>query len=297
MKQKVLITGGSGLLAVNWASLIREEADVVLGLHQRKVSLNDVDSHFIEFDSVDDVKRILDTERPDIVIHTVGLTSVEKCEKHPDLARYLNITLAEYVAKACALSGVAMVHISTDHLFSGKHAWSKETDVVDAQNEYGVTKAEAEYRVLEFCSKALVIRTNFFAWGPSYRQSFSDVIIESLRKNIPINLFSDVFYTPILIENLVTSTHELLNLNESGIFHIVGDQRLSKYEFGVLTAEKFGLDQSLLCPCHLADIPDLVQRPLDMSLSNQKVRGVLGHELGSADTQLEKLLLQEAFFL
>jgi len=295
MKQKVLITGGSGLLAVNWASSIREEADVVLGLHQRSVSLKGVKSHPVALNSVDDAKCLLDKEQPDIVIHTVGLTSVEGCEENPPLACYLNIELAENVAKACALMGVKLVHISTDHLFYGQKPLSIESDTVQPQNEYGRTKAEAEKRVLNIYPNALVIRTNFFGWGPSYRLSFSDRIISSLRNGVSIKLFTDVHYTPILIESLVSAVHELLNMNESGIFHIVGDQRLSKYEFGVLIAEKFGLDKNLLSPGHLADIPNLVQRPLDMSLSNAKISALLGRDMGSADSMIARLSMLESF--
>ena len=32
-KPKLLITGGSGLLALNWACAVRDEWDVILGTH------------------------------------------------------------------------------------------------------------------------------------------------------------------------------------------------------------------------------------------------------------------------
>ena len=57
--------------------------------------------------------------------------------------------------------------------------------------------------VSKILNNALIIRTNFFGWGTSYRQSFSDFVIDNLRKGNNITLFNDVFYTPILIETLV----------------------------------------------------------------------------------------------
>ena len=65
---------------------------------------------------------------------------------------------------------------------------------------YAATKVQAETRVLENYSKALIIRTNFYGWGTSYRKSFSDYIIESLRKKQLITLFDDVYYRMFIKE-------------------------------------------------------------------------------------------------
>ena len=79
------------------------------------------------------------------------------------------------------------------------------------------TKAESEITVLENHKEALIIRTNFYGWGLSYRKSFSDMIIGELRKGKRIKLFEDVFYTPILIDTLVKIVHSMINLREYGI--------------------------------------------------------------------------------
>ena len=293
MKKTILITGGSGLLAVNWAIQMRQKYHVVLLLNKRIISIDGVKSKQAPLGSVDDVCSVLDDICPDIVIHTVGLTSVELCESNPAKAYMLNTVIADYVAAACSRYNIKMVHISTDHLFSGENALVDEQAIVQPRNEYGRTKAEAENRVLEVCPGALVIRTNFFAWGTTYRKSFSDMIINHLRANKEVKLFTDVFYTPILIEALVAAVHELIAIKESGIFHVVGDERLSKYEFGVKVAEYFQQTSNLLQPCLLADRQELVCRPFDMSLSNAKVCRVLGHKMGSVNEQLQKLYLQE----
>jgi len=292
--KKILFTGGSGLLAINWAVAIRDQYDVCLGLHQRRISLTGVNERYISLESVDEVRCLLDDVQPDLVIHTVGLTSVEQCEKKPELARHVNVDLSECVAKACALTGVIMVHVSTDHLFSGQKPLCSECDFVEPQNEYGRTKAEAEERVLAVCPDALIIRTNFYGWGTTYRQSFSDNIIASLREGRPVRLFADVFYTPIVIESLVHAVHDLIALKESGILHVVGDERLSKYQFGVKIADQFQFDRELVHSCCLAERPGLVRRPLDMSLSNDKVCEALGYGLGRVDQQLKKLFEQES---
>ncbi|MFN5099380.1 MAG: SDR family oxidoreductase [Burkholderiaceae bacterium] len=294
MRSHILITGGAGLLALNWALAMRDRYSVVLGQHVREVRLTGIKNRRVSLESVDVVVAALEDIQPEAVIHTAGLTSIEKCEEDEARALYVNSELAENVAKACAKMNIPLVHISTDHLFSGEHASADEATPVQPLNVYAKTKADAEVRVMQAWPEALVIRTNFYCWGPSYRRSFSDTIIESLRAGKRLTLFKDVHYTPIVASELAGTCHELLDRQESGIFHVVGDESLSKYDFGHAIAEVFALDSSLISPGLIVERPSLVPRPLDMSLSNAKVRQLLGRSLGRVPEQLAILRAQEA---
>lgn len=293
MNSTVLITGGSGLLALNWAMAIRDHHSVILGLHDREIWLNGVKALRIDLESVDCLGRTFETLQPQIVVHAAGFTNVEECEAKPDLAQHINVGLATNVAQVCAQRGLPLVHISTDHLFSGETSLVDETHPIAPKNVYGCTKAEAELRILEAYPQALVIRTNFYGWGPVYRPSFSDIIIKALRSGQELTLFKDVFYTPILAEMVARIAHDLINLKASGIFHVVGDERISKYEFGLKIAEKFNLDSTLINPGFSANQPSLIQRPYDMSLSNKKTSDLLGRKLGGVEEGVARLHQQE----
>jgi dTDP-4-dehydrorhamnose reductase len=118
-------------------------------------------------------------------------------------------------------------------------------------------------------------------------------VIYSLRKKKYISLFCDVFYTPILIEKLVLISHDLINVNASGIFNVVGDNRVSKYDFGLLVARTFKLDPSLIYKSRISNDKNLVKRPLDMSLSNKKVSEFLNKKIGGLEEHLLILKYQE----
>lgn len=293
MAARVLITGGSGLLALNWALAIRDSHAVTLGLHERQISLHGVQSRPIDLESADSLAEVFDQARVGMVVHTAGLTNVDECEAKPDLARHINVGLAVNVARACAKLSLPLVHVSTDHLFPGTELMYTEVSPVAPINVYGQTKAEAELQVLRIHPQALVMRTNFYGWGTSYRRSFSDLVIRGLRSGNELTLFEDVFYTPILIEAAASAAHELVKMKECGIFHIVGDERISKYEFGLKVAKEFGLDTRLIKAGLLADQPALIQRPHDMSLSNRKIGALLGRKLGGISEQIARLHQQE----
>ena len=210
MKPRIFFTGGSGLLALNWARCIRNTHLVTLGLHKRKIHLKGAIAKEIDLSSVNAIEKEIELLQPDFLVHTVALTDVDKCEHDPALAYEVNVSLALKVAKACAQLGVQLVHISTDQLFSGDWPLVNESMRVNPLNTYGCTKAEAEFGVLASYPSALVVRTNFYGWGTSYRTSFSDFVIQGLRKGRILNLYEDVFYTPILIDSLVIVIHELI---------------------------------------------------------------------------------------
>jgi dTDP-4-dehydrorhamnose reductase len=289
----IFITGGSGLLAINWFFSKRNEYSVYLGLNEKKINPQDGCTINIDFSTVDSFENQLIEIRPILVIHTAGLTSVEKCETNPELAHRVNVDLSKIVASVTKKLNIPLVHISTDHLFDGMSSLMTEDEPINAINIYGITKGQAESAVVEINPNALIVRTNFYGWGTSYRKSFSDQIIQSLRNRQTLHLFDDVYYTPILAEDLIESVHELLEKKAKGIFNIVSDDRISKYDFGILIAEEFGQDKSLIQRSSFKDRSNLIRRPLDMSLSNQKVEDFLGRNLGTVKQHIAKLHQQE----
>jgi len=293
MQKKVLITGGSGLLAVNWALSIRDNYSVVLLLHNRKISMQGVDTEVASLNSSVQCCTILEKHKPDVVIHTAGLTSIERCEQDPELAHKVNVDLAENIAVACNEMNIKLIHISTDHLFSGDNQMAYEDNRVEPVNNYAKTKHQGELKVQESCKDALIVRTNFFGWGTKYRQSFSDFILNRLRENQPVDLFLDVFFTPILIGELVKKVHQLIDLDANGVFNVVGKERLSKFDFGVKLAKCFKLNLDLINGINIDDKSKLTKRPKDMSLSNAKLCKALQCEISSTDEQLQNFKEQE----
>ena len=293
MHKTILMTGGSGLLSTNWALSIRDEYKVTLLLHQKKISLLGVNTEIVSLSSLEECLSVLEKHQPDIVIHTAGLTNVEECESNPNLAQTVNVDLAKNIATACSNQGVKLVHISTDHLFLGDQEFSTEESVINPVNNYAKSKFLGEKQVLENCKDALIIRTNFYGWGTKYRQSFSDLILDKLKNNQQVDLFSDVFFTPILIDELSKRTHQLIDANTMGVFNIVSSERVSKYEFGIKLANCFNLDVGLINTVSINDKPNLVKRPKDMSLSNTKLCQMLNCEIATLDEQLQILKEQE----
>ena len=274
MQKKILFTGGSGLLALNSAVYLRNDYEVYLGLHSRIINLEGVHTCILDLENEQALEKELIRIKPDILINAAGMTNVEECELKPNEADNINAVVPGVLARLSKKLNIYFVHISTDHLFDGTKSFQTEEDTISPLNEYGKSKAKGEQEVLKNNNEALIVRTNFFGWGTSYRQSFSDFIVYSLRQEKKITLFEDVYYTPILIQTLIDQIQLLIKDKIKGIINIVSDERISKYDFGILIAELFGLDKSLIEKGSIKNNKSLIQRPSDMSLSNFKIKNL-----------------------
>ena len=274
MRKKILFTGGSGLLALNCALYLRDDFEVYLALHNRIINLQNVHTCKIDLENEQELEKELIRINPDILINAAGMSNVEECELKPNDAEKINAIVPGILARLSKKLNIYFVHISTDHLFDGTKCFQTEDDSISPLNEYGKSKAKGEQEVIKYNKDALIVRTNFFGWGTSYRQSFSDFIINSLRQEKKITLFSDVYFTPIFIQTLIDFIQILIKNNRSGIINIVSNERISKYEFGILIADVFGLNKNLIEKGSIENNKSLVQRPKDMSLSNIKMNKI-----------------------
>lgn len=288
-KLKVVITGGTGLLATNIVTQKKIEWDIIVLTRSNSHITPGVQIESSDlFDSIQ-TKKILEKFNPDILIHTAGLANVDECEKDYENAYRSNVLITKNIAKICDELKIKLVHISTDHFANELIPTSSENDIQLPVNIYAETKLLGDLAVGRHCPNALIIRTNFFGWGTDKRKSFSDFIIDNLRKNQEITLFEDVFYTPILIDELVESIESLVLKNASGIFNVVSNRKISKYEFGTATAKVFNLNSDLILRgSHKNKM--LTRRPSNMALSNVKLVNELGKKFDfNFEESLKKL--------
>ena len=285
----IVFTGGSSLLAQSWIKYEQPDYNYVLALHQRKLDNSKYKSVFLNYQDASHIAEQLERVKADIVVNCIGFTSVEDCEENPTQATQTNVEIANRIAGICNEMRIKLVHISTDHLFDGTNAFSDEQTLLSPLNTYGKTKGEGEQAILANNPDALVIRTNFFGWGPAYKASFSDKILKNLEAGKQNNLFDDVYYTPISVKTLSEKITLLVKKGGKGVFNICSNERITKYQFGLIIANVFGHENTLLHPSSIDEVANLTLRPKDMSLSNHKLCAFLGTSIPSLEEQIRAL--------
>lgn len=286
---KLFVTGISGLLGLNVALQARERYQVSGCYHSHPIALDGVDAAEVDVTATDALEQTLTRVRPDLIVHTAGLTNVEACEDNPLLAYRYNAEAAGNVAALARSLGARLAHVSTDHLFDGTMPWRTEADTPTPLNVYAETKRQAEVLVLQAYPDALLIRTNFFGWGPPIRRSFSDWILQALSAQRELTMFADVFFTPICINDLIDRVLALLMSGTTGICHVAGGERLTKYAFALETARVFGYPTELIRPISVDDFPFRARRPKDMSLRSRRAEDLLEAGMPTVRAGLERL--------
>ncbi len=138
--KKILLTGGSGLLALNWALYLRKNFEVYLGLHNKLISMSSVTTCLLDLENQSELERVLSQIRPSIIINTAGMTNVDECELHSDVAYKINSVIPGHLAKLAKNLGIYFIQISTDHLFDGLKSFTREQELIFPINVYGKSK-------------------------------------------------------------------------------------------------------------------------------------------------------------
>jgi len=182
-----------------------------------------------------DTAAMLETVAPSCVVNLVATTNVDECERSPHTAYLLNVrTVENLVAGLAGSEGTFLVQVSTDQVYDS-FGDSDESDVY-LTNTYALSKYTGELAALRM--PAAVLRTNFF--GPSRhpnRKSFSDWLLDNFREGKEFVAFTDVAFSPLLMDTLSAAIDKVLCQPAVGVFNLGSDQGMSKADFAVALAE------------------------------------------------------------
>jgi len=289
---KLLITGASGLLGINLALEAMREHEVI-GVDRgklRSAPFPVIKTNFFNSRAFDST---LDSTQPDWVINCAALANLEECEKHPDQARILNTDLPRDLAEACAQRNIKFIHLSTDAVFDGTSEGAyTEDDEPNPQGVYSQTKLDGEHTVLEANPNAIIARVNFFGWSLGGRRSLGEFFVNNLSEGRNVNGFTDVIFCPMWVNHLSRTLIEMLEKNLRGLYHAVGAQAMSKYQFGVEVARTFGLRESLISPQSVERSSLTAPRSHNLWLSIHKLSTDLGRDIPHVSTGLDGFYTQ-----
>ncbi len=289
---RLLVTGASGLLGLNLA-LEAMSAHEVVGVDRGRLVRAPFQVVKTDLLAPDAVETVLDAARPEWVVHCAAMADLEACEENPDLARRLNADLPGDLASACAARGIRLVHISTDAVFDGtKDGFYTEEDTPNPLGIYAQTKLAGERAVLNAYPGAIVVRVNFFGWSLGGRRSLAEFFFNNLTHNKSMSGFTDVVFCPMFVNHLAHVLLSMLEKRLSGLYHAVGPQAMSKYQFGVEIARKFSLPESEISPKSILSSSLTARRSHNLWLSTDKLSTALGAPLPEFSTGLDEFYIQ-----
>jgi dTDP-4-dehydrorhamnose reductase len=290
---KILITGASGLLGLNLAFQASGEGHTVFGaVNSQPINTQAftvIPSNLLVPGAVD---RLIEQTQPDWVIHCAALANLDACESDPELASKLNTELPRQLAQCVSKGGARLVHISTDSVFDGSRGNYSEEDKPNPLGVYSATKLAGEYAVAETDPTAIIARVVLYGWSPSGRRSLAEFFFNNLSQGKEVKGFTDVYFCPLLANDLAHLLMAMLVKKLHGLYHVVSSENLSKYEFGLRIARRFDLDASLIKPISFHQAGLKAARSPNLVLRTDKLSRDLGTPPPGIQSGVEKFYTQ-----
>ena len=234
-KSQAIFTGGSGLLGSEFRRILPD--------------VNYPSSKEFNVTKYNQMKKYLESNGCELIIHAAAFTSPPLIDKDPLKALETNIVGTSNVVKLCMEFDARLIYISTDYVFNGDKGNYQETDPVYPVNKYAWSKLGGEC-VVRMYDKSLIIRTTF---GPNvfpYEKAFTDQWTS--RESVSV---------------IVEKISRLIDKKLTGVIH-VGGKRKTVFEYAKSLDETKGMEK-----LSINDVPFDV--PVDTSLNCDKYEEII----------------------
>ena len=286
---KFLVTGSSGLVGSQVIKDLVEQNHVVFSCYHNEKPLCGTP---ILLDLTDESKIIqtIQETKPDSIIHLGAMTNVDLCETEKELATLINTKATEIFARQAAKQNTYFLYVSTDYVFDGINGMKKEDDLPNPLGFYGKSKLEGELTLNKLASSWCIARTSTPFGIHSKKKSFPLWVKENLEAKKEIPVLIDQFTSPTYVPNLSKMLIEIATRQISGIIHLAGNTRISRYEFAEIIADKLHLDKKFLIPKNADEMNWKAKRPKDSSLDVSLANEILNEKPQEIEQSLELFL-------
>jgi dTDP-4-dehydrorhamnose reductase len=213
---------------------------------------------------------------PELIIHTGGLTDVDRCEQEAELAERVNGTATGEIAKAARILGAHVTYVSTDYVFDGEAGNYDETAKPNPVSQYGRSKLFGERLLSETGGDYCIARPSvIYGWGRSWRPNYALFVVKALEEKREVKAAYDMYCSPTLNTSLAQMLLELATRRLTGVFHVAGATRTSRLDFAKEIAAEFSLNPSGITRVNSRMLNLRARRPYDSSLSVGKAARTL----------------------
>ena len=275
MKQRILITGGSGLLG-QYLNLFADKENEILTLYNHHIgNCNNFNSTKVNIENFNVLDEIFTSFKPNIVIHTAAITNPVPKENQTAKDYFeTNVIATKNIAGLCSTQNSKLVYISTDLVYAGyRDSFLKEDAKLIPVSLYAETKLMGEQKVKESTDNYLILRIALlYGIGLNHSRCYFHYMFDDLKNKKPVKLFTDQFRTPISLNDAARIIVNLASMElKSKTLNVGGLERLSRFEMGTTLCLLAGYDKNLIQKITMNDIPNF-PKVEDVSLNIEKLQ-------------------------
>jgi dTDP-4-dehydrorhamnose reductase len=265
---KILVTGASGLLGKKVFHFLQSYYEVVgTRFTHKSPGLAKLD-----LSDLNNISTFLDGVKPDLVIHTAAFVDVKLSEQYAPLAKRINADSTLEIGRWCEKHGARLIYISTDYVFDGESGPYYENSEPYPIQIYGYTKLLGEM-LLHYHPCGAVVRVAILhGVNDAFdKQTVTTNVIRSLKAQEQLVLDHGRVKYPTLIDDVAKGLLQIIVDDSCGVFHIAGQEPVTRFEWAMRVAKVFHLKESLLVPDVNLEKDTIPRRPRDVKLINTRL--------------------------
>jgi len=227
---------------------------------------------------------------PEVVVHAASLTDVDRCELKQEHGLENKCEGTKNIVAAANAANASLMHISTDYVFNGETGQYKETDSPNPINYYGVTSWKRGRSKIN--SEHLLHRPpkrNIRGNTRRRKSQLCPLALKQYQERRKVKALVDQWNSPTLKHQLSANDSRNSRKELTGIFHLSGATRISRYDFARQVAQKFNADSSLIVPTLAKDFLWVAPRPRDSSLDTSKAQRILKNKPLTIEYALQEM--------
>lgn len=244
---RILILGGDGMLGHQLFKFLKDRHEVKvtlrqemavykeLGLFNKDIAYTGIDARYI-----DRVMEVCADFHPNVLVNGIGIVKQRPTAKEYIPSLEINSLLPHRLSILCKAMNVRLVHMSTDCVFSGKKGNYMETDPMDAEDLYGISKFLGEVQD----SHCITLRTSIIGRELSRKKSLLEWF---LAEKGPVKGFKNAIFSGFTTLELSRIIEKILieYPEASGLYQVSSDP-ISKFDLLTLIKETLGLQTEII---------------------------------------------------
>lgn len=260
--RRILLLGSTGKLGRALAAASAPEDELICH-----------NSRSFDAADFDQVHRIIEECRPDLVFNTVAFLGIDPCECEPERALRINSLFPKYLAESADKHGFTLVHFSTDAVFRdiGQGSY-RESDAPSPVNVYGLTKFGGDCFVLDRAAHSYVFRISLL-FGPTDRQTqFVERMLAGIKGGErSLKIADDIIFSPSYSQDIASQALQLITQKAPfGLYHLANSGMTSLYGLMSRITQKLGCDVTLERGSYL-DFPAIGKKNTRTPIISEKI--------------------------
>lgn len=270
---RILLCGSRGMLGAELWRALEDRGHEVIPTTRRATDGTEA----LDLLDVEGVRQAVATLRPAWVVNAAAYTAVDRAEEERAACEAVNGAAPGTLAEACARSGVRLLHVSTDFVFSGeKPDPYVEEDPVGPHGVYARSKEAGERAVRAALDEHLIVRV---AWlfGPQGK-NFVDTILRAARERPALRVVADQRGTPTFAPDAAETIARLVESDVRGTVHASNEGETTWHGLAEAAVRGAGLATPIEA-ITTAEWPTPAPRPANSALRNAVLERTIGNRM------------------